>query len=72
MPTTIQISDNVKQTLDKMKFFQRETYNEIIENMIEDNLELNEKTKKEIEEARERVKSGDFVSHEDVGKMLGL
>ena len=72
MSTTIQISDSVKQTLDKRKVFQRETYNEVIENMIEDNLELNEKTKREIEEARGRIKSGDFVSHEEVGKMLGL
>ena len=72
MPTTIQISDNVKQRLDKMKIFERETYNGVIENMIEDNLELNDKTKKEIKEARKRVKSGDFVSHEEVGKMLGL
>jgi len=72
MSTTIQISDNVKQTLDKMKIYQRETYNEIIENMIEDNLELNEKTKKEIEEARKRVKAGDFVSHEEVVKMFGI
>lgn len=68
MSTTIQISDNVKQTLDRMKIFERETYNELIENMIEDNLELNEKTKKEIEEARK----GKSISHEEVKKRLGL
>lgn len=68
MPTTIQISDNVKQKLDKMKIFERETYNGVIENMIEDNLELNDKTKKEIEEARK----GRTFSHEEVRKMLGL
>ncbi len=68
MSTTIQISNNVKQILDKMKIFERETYNEIIENMIEDNLELNEKTKKEIEERR----NGKTFSHEEVGKILGL
>jgi len=69
MATTIQISNSVKETLDNMKLFDRETYNEIIENMIEDNLELNEKTKKEIEERR---KSKDFISIEDVEKHLGL
>ena len=72
MATTIQISNGVKQILDKMKMFERETYNEVIENMLEYNLELNEKTKKEIELARKRVKSGDFISHEEVGKRLGL
>tara|TARA_Y100000310_G_C20466580_1_gene707941 strand:- start:192 stop:401 length:210 start_codon:yes stop_codon:yes gene_type:complete len=69
MTTTIQISDSVKKTLESMKVFERETYNEVIENMIEDNLELNEKTKKEIEE---RKKSNDFIPIEDVEKQFGL
>lgn len=68
MSTTIQISNSVKQNLNKMKIFERETYNELIENMIEDNLELNEKTKREIEEARK----GKSISHEEVKKILGL
>ena len=72
MQTTIQISDSVKRVLDKMKIFQRETYNEVIENMIEDNLELNQKTKDEIEEARKQIKAGKLVSHEEVKKRYGL
>ena len=68
MSTTIQISDNVKSVLDKMKMMDRETYNEIIERMIEDDLELNEKTKKEIEEARK----GKSISHAEAKKRLGL
>jgi len=69
MPTTIQISDKVKTVLDKMKMIERETYNEIIERMIEDDLDLNERTKRELEERR---KSKDFISHEDVKKRYGL
>lgn len=72
MATTIQISDESKQILDRMKLFQRETYNEILERMIEDNLELNEKTKKEIEEARKQIKAGKFISHEEAKRRLGL
>ena len=72
MQTTIQISDSVKRVLDKMKIFQRETYNEVIENMIEDNLELNQKTKDEIEEARKQIKAGKVVSHEEVKRKYGL
>ena len=72
MPTTIQISDNVKSILDKMKMMERETYNDIIERMIEDDLELNEKTKTEIEEARKRIKSGKFITQEEAKKRLGL
>jgi predicted transcriptional regulator len=68
MSTTIQISDNVKTILDRMKMMQRETYNEIIERMIEDDLELNEKTKVEIEEARK----GKSISHAEVKKRFGL
>ena len=72
MATTIQISDSIKQTLEGMKMFNRESYNEVIERMIEDNLELNEKTKKEIEEARKRIKSGKFITQEQIEKNLGL
>ena len=68
MPTTIQISDNVKTILDRMKMMERETYNEVIERMIEDDLELNEKTKREVEEARK----GKSISHAEVKKRLGL
>ena len=68
MPTTIQISDNVKSVLDRMKMMERETYNEVIERMIEDDLELNERTKIEIKEARK----GKSISHAEVKKRFGL
>jgi len=72
MTTTIQVSNKTKETLDRMKLFGRETYNDIIERMIEDDLELSEKTKKELEEARKRIKQGKFLTHEEVKKRLGL
>jgi len=72
MPTTIQISDNVKIILDRMKMMERETYNEIIERMIEDEKEVNEKTRKEIEERRREGKSGKIISHEEVKKRFSL
>lgn len=65
METTIKISRDVKSHLDKMKVFERETYNNVIEVLIEDNLELNEKTKKDL---KEREKNPKFISHEEVGK----
>ena len=68
METTIKVSNDVKKHLDKMKMFERETYNDIIELLIEDNLELNEKTKKELEER----KNEKTISHEEVKKILGL
>mgnify|MGYP001599866943 CR=1 FL=1 len=72
MSTTIQISDNVKTFLDKMRVMNRETYSDVLEFMIEDNLELNEKTKLEIEEARNRISKGKKISHEEAKKRLGI
>jgi predicted transcriptional regulator len=69
MEQTIKVSSSVKQVLDKMKMFERETYNDIIEVLLEDHLELNEKTKKELEE---RSTSGKFISHEEVIKKFGV
>ena len=69
METTIKISRKVKSLLDKMKLYDRETYNDVIEVLIEDNLELNEKTKMELEE---RMKNPKLISHEEAGKRFGL
>lgn len=68
MSTTIQISDSIRAKLERMKLFSRESYNEVIERMIEDELELNEQTKKEIEEA----KKGKSIPHSQVKARLGL
>ncbi|MDD5132884.1 MAG: hypothetical protein PHD81_03900 [Candidatus Nanoarchaeia archaeon] len=72
MQTTIQISTQTKQVLDRLKIFERETYNEILERMIEDDLELNEKTKQDIEEAKKQISAKKYVSHEEVKKRFGL
>jgi len=68
MATTIQISNDVKSILDRMRIFERETYNEIILNMIEDNLRVNEKTAKELDAAKKEK----GIPHEKVKQMLGL
>ena len=46
--TTIQISEKLQSELTKRKFFDRESYEEVIWNMMEDVMELNEQTKAEI------------------------
>jgi predicted transcriptional regulator len=45
---------------------------EITEITIEDDLEINEKTKKELEERRKIIKAGKFITHEEVKKRFGL
>ena len=72
MSTTIQISDKLHKELLKRKFFDRETYEEVIWDMVEDTEELNEQTKKEIAQARAEIKAGKVHSLLKVKKELGL
>jgi hypothetical protein len=72
MSTTIQISENLHKELRKRKFFERETYEEVIWDMLEDTEELNEQTKKEIAEARAEIKAGKVHTLSKVKKELGL
>lgn len=43
MATTIQIAERTKDMLDKLKIHRRQSYNEIIESMAEDNLKKSKK-----------------------------
>ncbi len=72
MATTIQIKEGIKSTLNQMKLFERETYNDVLERLIEDVQELDEKTKKEIESAIKEIKNGRYVTHEKLAKEMGF
>jgi len=72
MATTIQIKEDIKVVLNQMKIFDRETYNDVLERLIEDIQELNETTKKEIEFALKEIENGKYITHEDLGKELGF
>ena len=72
MATTIQVSEQLQEKLNKMKLSDRETYEEVIWNIVEDAQELSEETKKEIEQARKEIKEGKFHTLADVKKKLGL
>ena len=70
--TTIQVSQELKQELDKRKFSKNETYEEIVWDLMEDTMELSEETKKEIEEARKNIRKGRFYTLSQVKRKLGL
>ncbi len=72
MDTSIQISKRLHKELLKRKFFDKETYEEVIWDMIEDNEELNAQTKKELAIARAEVKAGKVHTLAKVKKELGL
>ena len=72
MSTTIQISDEMRNQLTDLKLYERETYNDVLERIIEDMQELNEKTKKEIAKAIKEIESGNYKTLEEVRKELGF
>jgi len=72
MVTTIQVKDELKTLLNQMKLFKRETYNDVLERLIEDVQQLDDETKLEIESALQEIESGKFVTHEKLAKELGF
>ncbi|MCJ7666650.1 MAG: hypothetical protein MUO59_07945 [Actinobacteria bacterium] len=72
MVTTIQISEKLKNALAKKKLSNRETYENIIWDLLEDTIELNEKTKKELKESREEIKAGKFYNLDQIKKELKI
>ena len=72
MATTIQVSEDLREELSKRKLFDKESYEEVIWDLIEDTVELSEETKKELEEARREIKEGKFSTHEQIKKKFDL
>ena len=70
MVTTIQISEDLKKELSKKKFSGRETYENIIWDLLEDTTELNVQTKKEIGQSREEIKAGKVFTLAQIKKEL--
>lgn len=72
MATSIQISEKLQKELAKRKFFDKETYEEVIWALVEDSQELSEQTKKEIAQARAEIKAGKSRTLAEAKKELGL
>lgn len=72
MATTIQISTVLQSELNKRKIMDRETYEEIIWDLIEDTMELNEEAKRNIEQSRKEILEGKTVSLDEIKKKLKL
>lgn len=65
MPTTVQVSNKTKRRLDEEKSHPRETYDEVIQELLTEH-EMN--LKKKID----RAKRQEDIPHEKVKEMLGL
>lgn len=76
MVTSIQVSEKLKERLEKRKLVDAESYEDVIWDLLEDSMELSEETKKHIEEyetsSAKWLKEGKFKTIEQVRKELGL
>ena len=72
MSITIQISEDLYKVLVKRKLYDKETYEEVIWDLIEDTMELSEETKREISLARKEIEKGEYLTLEEAKKELGL
>jgi len=70
--TTIQISKDLQAKLEARKIFAKESYEEVINDLIEDTMELSDETKKDIKQARKEIKAGKFSTLAQVKKEFGL
>ncbi|MEK6981433.1 MAG: hypothetical protein AABX38_00755 [Candidatus Micrarchaeota archaeon] len=70
MYTTIKVSEELRKKLELMKLSYNETYEQVIEDMIEDRLALNPNFIKEVEASRNEVRKGKFVGLADLKKEM--
>ena len=76
--TTIKVSGNTKGELDKLRVYKNESYDELLRKLLhiaklaEVEPKLSQKTIKEIKEARERIKKGEFYTEKEARKILGV
>ena len=72
MVTTIQISEDLKENLNQKKLFNKETYEEVIWDILEDTMELSEETKKHIAISEKEIKEGKTTTLDEIKKKLKL
>jgi len=70
--TTIQISKELQKKLEAKKMFEKESYEEVIFNLLEDTMELSEETKKNIEQSRADIKAGRVYTLEQIKREFRL
>ena len=72
MATTIQVSESLLKELKNRKLYDKESYEELIWDLLEDTMELSEETKRDIEKSEKEIKEGKTVALAQVKKNLGL
>ena len=70
--TTIQISKELLEKLKERKLYDKESYEEIIWDALEDSMELSKQTLENIKEAEKDIQEGRLYTHDQIKKELGL
>ena len=70
--TTIQVSQELVEELKIRKIYNKESYEDIIRDLLEDSKEINEETKKDIERGFADIKSGKTISFGAIKKKYNL
>lgn len=70
MDTTIQISRHLLEKLAKMKMHEKESYESIIWDLMEDRMEFSEQTKKSILQSEKEIKEGKTISLDSIKKKI--
>jgi len=72
MATTIQISEELLERLKVMKLNDKESYENILWDLLEDSMEISEETRKNIAVAEKEIKEGKVHKWEDVKRDLKI
>ena len=78
METTIRVNLRTKEELDTFRQYKSESYDELVRKLIylakltKKEPKLSQKTILEINEARKRIRDGEFYTEEEAKKILGL
>lgn len=70
--TTIQLSSELLNRLKMMKLHEKESYEDLIWDLIEDRMEFSEETKQNIAQSERDIKEGRTISLEDLKKKMGM
>jgi len=70
MVTTIQISNDLLGTLQVMKVHDKESYEDLIWDLVEDRMEFSEETLKNIKISKKEISKGETVSFDEIKARL--
>ncbi len=70
--TIIQLTTAMKEELTAMKIHPRETYQDVLERVLEDLRELDARTRQQLVKAEAEIDRGSSVKHRELGAKLGF